>query len=131
MSVLSSIVRVLNGDVLDPPPIWIMRQAGRYLPEYRAVRKKAGSFLELCYEPDHASEVTLQPIRRFDFDAAILFSDILVIPDALGQSVRFEEGLGPLLEPVDLGKLDALHTDRTVEHLQPVLETVRRVRGQL
>ena len=131
MSVLSSIVRVLNGDVLDPPPIWIMRQAGRYLPEYRAVRKKAGSFLELCYEPDHASEVTLQPIRRFDFDAAILFSDILVIPDALGQSVRFEEGRGPLLEPVDLARLDVLRTDGVVEHLQPVLETVRRVREEL
>ena len=131
MSVLPSIIQVLNGDVLNTPPIWIMRQAGRYLPEYRAVRKKVGSFLELCYEPDLAMEVTLQPIFRFDFDAAILFSDILVIPDALGQSVRFEEGHGPLLEPVDLVKLDALRTDRVIEHLQPVLETVRRVRGQL
>ena len=131
MSVLPSVIRVLNGDVLDPPPIWIMRQAGRYLPEYRAVRKTAGSFLELCYEPDLATEVTLQPIRRFDFDAAILFSDILVIPDALGQSVRFEEGIGPVLEPVDLARLDALRTQGIVEYLQPVLETVRRVRADL
>ncbi len=131
MSVLSSIVQVLNGDVLDPPPVWIMRQAGRYLPEYRAFRKKAGSFLELCYEPDFATEVTLQPIRRFDFDAAILFSDILVIPDALGQSVRFEEGRGPVLGPVDLARLDVLRTDGITEHLQPVLETVRRVREHL
>ncbi len=131
MSVLPSVIRVLNGDVLDPPPIWIMRQAGRYLPEYRAIREKAGSFLELCYEPDLAAEVTLQPIRRFDFDAAILFSDILVIPDALGQSVRFVEGQGPVLEPIDLAKLDGLRKDQIVEHLAPVLETVRRVRGQL
>jgi uroporphyrinogen decarboxylase len=131
MSVVPSIIRVLDGDVVDPPPIWIMRQAGRYLPEYRAIRKKAGSFLELCYEPELASEVTLQPIRRFDFDAAILFSDILVIPDALGQDVRFEEGQGPLLEPVDMARLDTLQTDGVVEHLQPVLETVRRVREQL
>jgi uroporphyrinogen decarboxylase len=131
VSVLPSIVRVLNGDVLDPPPVWIMRQAGRYLPEYREVRERAGSFLELCYEPDLATEVTLQPIRRFDFDAAILFSDILVIPDALGQSVRFEEGQGPLLEPVDLASLDRLRVDGIVEHLQPVLETVRRVREVL
>ncbi len=131
MSALPSVIRVLNGEAMDPPPIWIMRQAGRYLPEYRAVRKKAGSFLELCYEPDLATEVTLQPIRRFGFDAAILFSDILVIPDALGQSVRFVEGQGPVLEPVDLANLDGLRTDRIVEHLAPVLQTVRQVRGQL
>jgi len=131
MSVVPSIIRVLNGDVPESPPIWIMRQAGRYLPEYRAIRKKAGSFLELCYKPDLATEVTLQPIRRFDFDAAILFSDILVIPDALGQSVRFEEGQGPLLEPVDLARLDVLRTDGVGEHLRPVLETVRGVREAL
>lgn len=131
MSTLPSLIRVLNGEVLDPPPIWIMRQAGRYLPEYRAVRKKARSFLELCYNPDLATEVTLQPILRFGFDAAILFSDILVIPDALGQRVRFVEGRGPVLEPVDLARLDDLRIDRIVEHLAPVLETVRHVRGKL
>ena len=82
------------------PPLWIMRQAGRYLPEYREVRARAGSFLDLCYNPELAAEVTLQPLRRFDLDAAILFSDILVIPDALGQRVRFEVGEGPRLEPI-------------------------------
>jgi uroporphyrinogen decarboxylase len=128
---MPSLIKVLNGNVGDRPPVWIMRQAGRYLPEYRAVREKAGSFLELCYEPELATEVTLQPIRRFDFDAAILFSDILVVPDALGQCVRFEEGLGPLLEPVDLAELEALRTDGVVEHLRPVLETVQRVREGL
>lgn len=110
------------------PPVWIMRQAGRYLPEYREVRKKAGSFLDLCYTPELAAEVTLQPIRRFDFDAAILFSDILVIPDALGQDVRFEEGRGPVLGALNI---DALEMDRVRPHLAPVLETVRTVRAAL
>ncbi len=88
------------GEALSPPPIWLMRQAGRYLPEYRAVRAKAGSFLDLCYTPELAAEVTLQPIRRYGFDAAILFADILVVPDALGQKVEFVEGEGPRLEPI-------------------------------
>ena len=88
------------GKTLAPPPIWLMRQAGRYLPEYRATRAKAGSFLKLCYTPTLAAEVTLQPIRRYGFDAAILFSDILVVPDALGQKVGFVEGEGPRLEPI-------------------------------
>ena len=95
---------VFAGEALAPPPIWLMRQAGRYLPEYRAVRAKAGSFLELCYTPALAAEVTLQPIRRYGFDAAILFSDILVVPDALGQSVRFVEGEGPRLEADPLAR---------------------------
>ena len=82
-----------------PPPVWLMRQAGRYLPEYRATRAKAGGFLNMCYSPEFATEVTMQPIRRYGFDAAILFSDILVVPDALGQAVRFAEGEGHVSIP--------------------------------
>lgn len=122
----------LNGKVVAPPPIWLMRQAGRYLPEYRATRKEAGSFLSLCYNPKLAAEVTLQPIRRYGFDAAILFSDILVIPDALGQPVRFEEGEGPKLEPIrEVAGLSRLSTDRIHGHLAPVYETVARLRQDL
>ncbi|WP_375451098.1 uroporphyrinogen decarboxylase [uncultured Devosia sp.] len=113
------------------PPIWIMRQAGRYLPEYRAVRARSNGFLHLCYTPDLAVEVSLQPLRRFDLDAAILFSDILVIPDALGQSVRFEGGEGPILEPITPQTLGLLRPERVLEHLAPVLETVRRLRATL
>ena len=94
-------VEVLSGRRQPVPPLWMMRQAGRYLPEYREVRAKAGGFLDLCFNPDFAAEVTLQPIRRFNFDAAIIFSDILVIPYALGRSVRFEVGEGPRLDPLD------------------------------
>ena len=92
-------LEVLSGRRQPVPPVWMMRQAGRYLPEYCALREKAGSFLSLCFNPEMAAEVTLQPIRRFGFDAAILFSDILVIPHALGQTVRFAEGEGPRLDP--------------------------------
>jgi uroporphyrinogen decarboxylase len=112
-------------------PIWIMRQAGRYLPEYRELRAKAGSFLELCYNPELAAEVTLQPLRRFDLDAAILFSDILVIPDGLGQEVRFEAGEGPILVPVTSDTISALNPEGALEKLSPVIETVRRVRAGL
>ena len=124
------LLRVLDGERLWPPPIWMMRQAGRYLPEYRATRAKAGSFLDLCYAPELATEVTLQPIRRFGFDAAILFSDILVVPHALGQRVWFVEGEGPRLEPIDLSRQD-LQPDRLLERLAPVIETVSRIRGEL
>ena len=113
------------------PPIWIMRQAGRYLPEYKATRAKAGSFLELCYNPELAAEVTLQPLRRLPLDAAIVFSDILVIPDALGQSVRFETGEGPRLEPITPEGLGRLRPDNTIQHLAPVLETLSRVKAAL
>src|SRR5215207_2918978 len=94
------LIEALSGKAIDPPPIWLMRQAGRYLPEYRQVRAKASSFLDLCRTPELAAEVTLQPLRRFDLDAAIVFSDILIIPYALGQKVEFVEGEGPRLEPV-------------------------------
>src|SRR6478752_5018332 len=91
---------VLKGRRENIPPVWMMRQAGRYLPEYREIRKKAGSFLDLCFSPEFAAEVTLQPIRRFNFDGAILFSDILVVPHALGRRLDFVEGEGPKLEPI-------------------------------
>ena len=120
------------GERQQRPPLWIMRQAGRYLPEYRAIRTQAGNFLELCYSPDLATEVTLQPLRRFELDAAILFSDILVVPDALGQSVRFEAGEGPLLEPVNVASIAGLGKEKDpLDHLAPVLETVRRLRAAL
>src|ERR1700743_2037241 len=93
-----SILRVLAGERCQPPPMWLMRQGGRYLPAYRAPREKAVSFLDLCFNPELAAEVTLQPVRRFGFDAAILFSDILVVPHALGQPVTFVEGSGPRLD---------------------------------
>jgi uroporphyrinogen decarboxylase len=108
-----------------------MRQAGRYLPEYREIRGKVGSFLELCYTPALAAEVTLQPLRRFELDAAILFSDILVIPDALGQSVRFETGEGPQLEPITPEGLGKLRPEALLSHLAPVFETLERVKSGL
>ncbi len=108
-----------------------MRQAGRYLPEYRATRAQAGSFLDLCYTPELATEVTLQPIRRYGFDAAILFSDILVIPDALGRDVRFVEGEGPRLTPIEAREIPALAKVEIHRHLSPVYETVSRLRSEL
>lgn len=130
--VQTKLSRALAGERQAVPPIWLMRQAGRYLPEYRAVRAKARDFLELCYTPDMAVEVTLQPIRRYGFDASIVFSDILVIPHALGQGLRFVEGEGPVLDalagPADLPRLSA---DRLAERLGPVYETLARVRAAL
>ena len=126
------ILRALAGEVPAVPPIWLMRQAGRYLPEYRALRAEAGSFLELCYDPPKAAEVTLQPIRRFGLDAAILFADILLIPQALGQGLRFVEGEGPILEPIRDGKsLASLSLEGLHKRLEPIYETVERVRGAL
>lgn len=109
----------------------MMRQAGRYLPEYRATRTKAGSFLDLCYNPDLAVEVTLQPIRRFGFDASILFSDILVVPHALGRDLRFEEGRGPVMTPIRLDEIDRLDGSAFHVNLAPVYETVGRLREEL
>ncbi|MCB1501859.1 MAG: uroporphyrinogen decarboxylase [Bauldia sp.] len=122
---------VLDGIRIAPPPIWLMRQAGRYLPEYRAVRAGLPSFLDLCLDPDRATEVTLQPIRRFGFDASIVFSDILMIPHALGREVRFVEGEGPRLEPIDEAGVKALAVDDVETRLAPLFETVRRVRNSL
>jgi uroporphyrinogen decarboxylase len=126
------LIRALRGETLSRPPIWLMRQAGRYLPEYRATRAKAGSFLDLCYSPEHAVEVTLQPIRRFGFDAAILFSDILVVPHALGQKVAFEEGRGPVLDGlVDDDGVARLAMDQFHQRLKPVYEAVGGIRAAL
>jgi uroporphyrinogen decarboxylase len=123
---------VLSGRRQQTPPIWMMRQAGRYLPEYRELRARAGSFLDLCFTPEYAAEVTLQPIRRFNFDAAIIFSDILVIPHALGRSVRFEAGEGPRLDPLDTPeKIAALSAHADFTKLEPVYEALRRVRREL
>src|SRR5436305_10609106 len=109
-----------------------MRQAGRYLPEYRALRQRAGSFLDLCFTPDLAAEATLQPIRRFGFDAAILFSDILVVPHALGRTVTFAAGEGPRLEPLDdAAKLDALASTADAQVFAPVYEAIGRVNPEL
>ena len=122
----------LRGKASDRPPMWLMRQAGRYLPEYREIRAEAASFLDFCYTPERAAEATLQPIERFGFDAAILFSDILVVPDALGQTVRFAEGEGPRLEPVIASDdLSLLKPRIDLDHLAPVLQTVRLVRAAL
>ena len=126
------LLETLAGTRFPTPPIWLMRQAGRYLPEYRAVRATTKSFLEFCYTPEKAVEVTLQPIRRFGLDAAIIFSDILVIPDALGQKVWFEEGEGPKLEaltdPAQFGKLSRA---RLPEFLAPVYQALTETRKRL
>src|SRR5689334_18184546 len=126
------LLRVLEGKHEAVPPLWLMRQAGRYLPEYRATREKAGGFLDLCFNPKLAAEVTLQPIRRFHFDAAILFSDILVIPHALGQKVGFEAGEGPRLTPLqEIGGLSGLREEADQKALAPVYETVALVKAAL
>jgi len=125
------LLKVMKGESLSPPPLWMMRQAGRYLPEYQQIRETAGSFLDLCYTPALAAEITMQPIRRFGFDAAILFSDILVVPHALGRDLHFEEGRGPTMNPItekEIAKLDAEHA---MERLSVSFETVERVRKML
>jgi uroporphyrinogen decarboxylase len=126
------LLATLHGIQQKRPPIWIMRQAGRYLPEYREVRAKSKSFIDFCYSPDLAVEVTLQPIRRFGFDAAILFSDILVVPDALGQNVSFVENEGPRLPPLlSENNLSELKNTIDLDRLAPVFETIGRVKAAL
>lgn len=122
---------MLNGEAVWPPPLWLMRQAGRYLPEYRELRAKVGDFIALCTTPELAAEVTLQPVRRFGFDAAILFSDILMVPWALGYGLRFEEGEGPVLPRFQAENLAALDLERLPRAAEPVFETVSRVRSSL
>ena len=131
-SVNKPLLNVLNGQRQKIPPVWMMRQAGRYLPEYRATREKAGSILNLCFNPELAAEVTLQPIKRFGFDAAILFSDILVIPYALGRRLEFVTGEGPKLDPIT-DPQTAQDIRREVDHgvLGPIYETIQRVKTDL
>jgi len=125
-------IRALQGEKTSEIPFWFMRQAGRYLPEYRQMRQNYSNFLEFCYTPDAATEVTLQPIRRFDMDAAILVSDILVIPDALGQEVRFVKGEGPKLEALSDGKaIDMLRRDGLRDFLNPVFTAIKHIRSEL
>ena len=128
----SPLLRTLAGEAVWPPPIWLMRQAGRYLPEYRATRAQAGGFIDLCMNPALAAEVTFQPIRRYGFDASILFSDILMLPYALGQPLRYAEGEGPVLAPIrDAAGFATLNPDRVADAMGPIIETVTRIRAGL
>jgi uroporphyrinogen decarboxylase len=129
---VKTLLRTLQGDAVWPPPVWLMRQAGRYLPEYRAVRASVPDFIALCTTPGLAAEVTLQPIRRYRFDAAILFSDILILPWALGHGLAFKEGEGPVLPPLrDAAGVDALRPEAMADRVAPVVETVRLIRAGL
>lgn len=130
--VSSRFLKVLSGTPSSPVPIWMMRQAGRHLPEYLELRSRAKDFLDFCYSPSMAAEATLQPIRRYDMDAAILFADILLILDAMGLDVRFEKGVGPIVETVETEvDLNRAPVEMAVQRLSPVYETVDRVRSQL
>lgn len=127
-----ALLRVLRGETLSVPPVWLMRQAGRYLPEYRALRETVGGFLDLCLTPELAAEVTLQPVRRFALDAAILFSDILIVPYALGQPLEYRDGEGPVLEPVrSAADIAGLSDGDLRDRIAPVWRTVERVKGLL
>jgi uroporphyrinogen decarboxylase len=126
-----ALLRVLNGEAISPPPIWLMRQAGRYLPEYRSLRARASDFITLCTTPTLAAEITLQPVRRFGMDAAILFSDLPLLPWALGQDLQYREGEGPVLPPIrDAAALARLDPARAGAALAPIMETVQRVRAE-
>ena len=127
----TNLLQVLSGKTLDVPPIWMMRQAGRHLPEYRAVRESTKGFIDFCFTPKKAAEVTLQPIERYDMDAAILFADILLIPIGLGRQVKFEKGVGPILDPIDVADVAKLKVDGAADRISSIYETVSRVREGL
>ncbi len=127
----SKILSVLQGSNIEPSPIWMMRQAGRHLPEYLEVRASAKDFIDFCFTPKKASEVTLQPVRRYDMDAAILFADILLIPIGLGRDVHFEKGIGPILTPITANDILKLTIDGAAERISSVFETVSLVRSEL
>ena len=130
MSIILKTIK--NKKLLKTPPIWIMRQAGRYLPEYRAIRSNYDSFLDLCYNPEIASEITLQPIKRFDLDAAIIFSDILVVPHALGHKVEFRKNIGPVLDKFSSEEdLKKLSNNNIISFLEPVFENIKLTRKSL
>ena len=131
MSETPRLLRALGGETLDRPPVWFMRQAGRCLPEYRELRARAGDFISLAMNPEMAAEVTLQPVRRFPFDAAIVFADILLIPRALGQELWFEAGEGPRLAPLPAIAALADQVEASTARLSPVGETLERVRAEL
>ena len=128
---LPKIIRAYRGERIDPVPVWMMRQAGRHLPEYMEVRATTPDFISFCFSPEKAAEVTLQPVRRYDMDAAILFADILLIPIGLGRKVEFVKGVGPTLEPIDADGIAALTVDGAADRVSAVYETVRRVRAEL
>src|ERR1700723_1704104 len=129
---MKRLLRTLRGESVWPPPVWLMRQAGRYLPEYRAIRATVPDFITLCTTPALAAEVTIQPIRRYGFDAAILFSDILIVPWALGQGLSFKEGEGPVLPPIrDEASFRTLSSTGLVRNTAPVMEAVRQARAAL
>jgi len=125
------LIDVLKGQTTDTPPIWMMRQAGRHLPEYLEIRASCKNFIEFCFTPDKAAEVTLQPIRRYDMDAAILFADILLIPIGLGRKVDFIKGTGPVLEPIDVEGISRLTVGGAADRINSVWDTVERVRADL
>ncbi len=125
------ILNVLSGTKYTTPPIWMMRQAGRHLPEYMKIRQTTKNFIEFCFTPDKAAEVTLQPIKRYDMDGAILFADILLIPIGLGRNVKFVKGIGPVLDPIKISDISKLKINGAADRISPVYETVSRVKSGL
>jgi len=121
----------IEGKKTSYTPIWFMRQAGRYLPEFREIRKKNSDFIKLCLNPDLVNEITLQPLKRFDLDAAIIFSDILMIPYGLGQKVEFKKGIGPILEDINLDKIINTSSTNFIQKISPVYKGIEKVKNNL